>query len=231
VRGIIGVNEGRRSIRAENPDNHDGWHEHRPDRLHPEIARQVARHLAARLATLSELMQDELGSARQQVIRRQDTWLLWDPVGPHLLLSGSYDQLGGLGRGSADLVHYLGGQPHPDAHLLGVETSDELCVHVHTDARTLRQAEAFIAAGDATAPSLFDTRYYFDAHGRSAKVSHFPSVIADERPSIWGRPVLGSYRLVRSEMLPGDFELAGAALALLEQHLPSADAAPPPTER
>ncbi len=231
MRGIIGANDGRRSIRAENPENHDGWQDRRPGGLHPEVARQLARHLAARLATLGELMQDELGSAHQRLIRRQETWLGWDPLGPHLLLAGAFDQLGGLGRGGASLVHYLGGQPHPAAHVLGVGTSDELRVHGHTDARTLGQAEAFIAAGDAAAPALFDTRYYFDAHGRYAKVSHFPSAIADERPSIWGWPVRGPYRLVRSEMTPGDFELAGAALALLEHHLPSVDAPPPPTER
>lgn len=129
------------------------------------------------------------------------------------------DEIGGEEKFRTVTINQFSDIPNI-AKRLGVNTSTELFIRLHTDESTYDQYRAMAQLGDRTA-ELVGTLYLFDKKGNYRKVACIPKKFEDKREDISDYPTLGSFSFVyvRSEMTPGDFEIAGKALVILKEKL------------
>ena len=175
--------------------------------LDPDIAREEAKKLAQKEKDIDELSDQVLVPYSP---KGDDLRMAYHiPIPKSLSIHGAFK---GLGSGNIYLdKHYESHET--DYFKPHIQSRYTLNIGLHEDQTTEHLAQA---ANTSNPGGLhFSTTYLFDTNGNFDKLVWLPTEIHDDRPTIV-RSVLGDSRLVQGQMTPGDFELAGTALQILE---------------
>lgn len=133
-----------------------------------------------------------------------------------LRLSSHIENLEGMG--GKFIVFSKGFKKYPNdfPDHVGVDSLNRLDVGIHTDPQTRADIEML---EDRKAINLIQSIYFFDPDGNYGKVVSMPRSIPDTREDIGNPAVIQKY--ANAEMTMGDFELAKAALEMLDRRLRS----------
>jgi len=174
--------------------------------LNPEVAKEMAIKLAQRQKDLINLIpnvdQDTLGDG-----------VFIDTSDAQKLITSFRKAFGDTGKqGFVRLLWQRDELLYPTK--MGLDTHFQLVVGIHGDKETREQYEMLMKNGSA---KKLQTIYYFTEEGKYGKVCELQPELKDIRIPLITFENLN--RIVDSEMNPGDFEVAGAALEALHDRL------------
>lgn len=210
-------NKGWYTPPSESPQKlHEGDDE--PHQTDQEIQFRTAAIKCAQMEDeLVTLMQQNLNGARQAMLR--GVQIHADDYTPSPSLQTIVEDIKGIEDGwyvGKVLLRFNGGFAK-HAKDFGIETDKTLLLGLHTDEPTRGQFNEY-AKEDPKMASYAETYYYFTPDGNYAKCSLIPStvLVTDGRQPLAGYERATYYK---SEMTPGDFEIAGQALNILIKRL------------
>ncbi len=99
------------------------------------------------------------------------------------------------------------------AEFTSVKTNMRLTAWIHTNENTKKEYAAYIKN---PTNDLFMTHYFFDEDGNYGKVEQIPADFPDLREPITANE---HTKILKSNMQPGDFEMANTALSLIKEKL------------
>lgn len=178
-------------------------------------AKMLAKELAARERQLVEQIQKlikDKGANGKTYISDSESYIFCSETGFNL--HTRTDNLKGFGMGGVDLF-YSPGNSEQLTNTVGVETNVILGIGVNTEGldEKLKEFEQGYS-WYAYAAVLSGTQMLFSEQGDSVKLTLLPLEFEDPRPVI---ETFDPIKKVKTEITPGDFELAAGALAILEK--------------